>query len=291
MFGAPCIAQNQEMLDCMEQAKNLLLLSDQQGVYYKYHLSFECKLYAKAHQLKIFWLQKYDLCDKEKSAAQHDVQKLQHKLAHQQLSKESRAKLQKKLEEAQAKLDTANTNCNLMLPYKDQATTIEESAYACFKQLYSALVNRKVLVIKTLGYGQGSELTDILAYNCAFFTVHECQRRLDLSQNRAIAQLTGLISDQSKARGNQRSALIKARDGIQQYAHWVVEAAWQKSEIAKLRRKQLQAEGKQAQVPDLDHDTDLKRSLDQKKDQIHADTKEQEEGCLLVTTIKQALMR
>ena len=81
--------------------------------------------------------------------------------------------------------------------------------------------------------------------------MHECQRRLDLSQNRAIAQLTGLISDQSKARGNQRSALIKARDGIQQYANWVVEAAWQKSEIAKLRRKQLQAEGKQAQVPDL----------------------------------------
>ena len=100
----------------------------------------------------------------------------QYKLAHQQLSQENRAKLQKKLEEAQAKLVTANTNCNLMLPYKDQATTIEESAYACFEQLYSALVNRKVLVIKTLGSGQGTELTDILAYNCAYLTLFHSAR-------------------------------------------------------------------------------------------------------------------
>ena len=277
LCGSEWIAPHQEMLDCMEQAKHLLLLSDQQGVYYKYHLSFVSKLYAKAHQLKIFWLPKYDLCDKDRSDAQQKVQTLQHKLAHQQLSQENRATLQKDLDKAQTELNTANTKCNLMQPYKDQATTIEESAYDCFKQLYSALVNRKVLVIKTLGSDQGTELTDILAYNCAYLTAGECQRRLALSQDRAIAELTGLIGEQSKARGNQRSAFIKARDGIQQYAHWVVEAAWQKSEIAKLRRKQLQAEGKQAQVPDLDHDTDLKRSLDQKKDQIHADTKEQEE--------------
>ena len=277
LCGSEWIAPHQEMLDCMEQAKHLLLLSDQQGVYYKYHLSFASKLYAKAHQLKIFWLPKYDLCDKDRSDAQQKVQTLQHKLAHQQLSQENRATLQKDLDKAQTELNTANTKCNLMQPYKDQATTIEESAYDCFKQLYSALVNRKVLVIKTLGSGQGTELTDILAYNCAYLIAGECQRRLTLSQDRAIAELKGLIGEQSKARGNQRSAFIKARDGIQQYAHWVVEAAWQKSEIAKLRRKQLQAEGKQAQVPDLDHDTDLKRSLDQKKDQIHADTKEQEE--------------
>ena len=277
LCGSEWIAPHQEMLDCMEQAKHLLLLSDQQGVYYKYHLSFVSKLYAKAHQLKIFWLPKYDLCDKDRSDAQQKVQTLQHKLAHQQLSQENRATLQKDLDKAQTELNTANTKCNLMQPYKDQATTIEESAYDCFKQLYSALVNRKVLVIKTLGSGQGTELTDILAYNCAYLTAGECQRRLALSQDRAIAELKGLIGEQSKARGNQRSAFIKARDGIQQYAHWVVEAAWQKSEIAKLRRKQLQAEGKQAQVPDLDHDTDLKQSLDQKKDQIHADTKEQEE--------------
>ena len=76
LCGSEWIAPHQEMLDCMEQAKHLLLLSDQQGVYYKYHLSFACKLYAKAHQLKIFWLPKYDLCDKEKSAAQHDAQKV-----------------------------------------------------------------------------------------------------------------------------------------------------------------------------------------------------------------------
>ena len=277
LCGSEWIAPHQEMLDCMEQAKHLLLLSDQQGVYYKYHLSFVSKLYAKAHQLKIFWLPKYDLCDKDRSDAQQKVQTLQHKLAHQQLSQENRATLQKDLDKAQTELNTANTKCNLMQPYKDQATTIEESAYDCFKQLYSALVNRKVLVIKTLGSGQGTELTDILAYNCAYLTAGECQRRLALSQDRAIAELKGLIGEQSKARGNQRSAFIKARDGIQQYAHWVVEAAWQKSEIAKLRRKQLQAEGKQAQVPDLEHDTDLKQFLDQKKKQIHADTKEQEE--------------
>ena len=73
---------------------------------------------------------------------------------------------------------------------------------------------------------QGTELTDILAYNCAYLTAGECQRRLALSQDRAIAELTGLIGEQSKARGNQRSVFIKARDGIKQYAHWVVEVGW-----------------------------------------------------------------
>ena len=68
LCGSEWIAPHQEMLDCMEQAKHLLLLSDQQGVYYKYHLSFASKLYAKAHQLKIFWLPKYDLCDKDLAA-------------------------------------------------------------------------------------------------------------------------------------------------------------------------------------------------------------------------------
>ena len=95
-----------------------------------------------------------------------------------------------------------------------------------------------------MGDRQGSELTDILSFKTPLMTVNECQTVLSQAQDKALKQLNGLISNQNKARGKQRSALNAARDNIKQVAGWTGLAGWDPAKIAEMRTKYLLKQGK-----------------------------------------------
>ena len=95
-----------------------------------------------------------------------------------------------------------------------------------------------------MGDRQGSELTDILSFKAPLISSGECQVVLSQVQDKAQKQLIGLISNQNKARGKQRSALNTARDNIKLVAGWTGLAGWNTAKIAEMRTKYLLKQGK-----------------------------------------------
>ena len=116
------------------------------------------------------------------------------------------------MEQLEVKLKQAEHDYALIKPLLDRVAAIESESYSRFKQLFNAMSWQKVKLIDFVGERQGSELTDILSFKCALFTVGECQRILKESKQKAEKKILGLIKDQNKARGKQRSAFVALRD-------------------------------------------------------------------------------
>ena len=69
------------------------------------------------------------------------------------------------------------------------------------------------------------------------------------SKAKAEKKILGLIKDQNKARGKQRSAFVALRDYLHLRAKWLVKAQWNPVEFAQLRDKYRQKRHLIVEVP------------------------------------------
>ena len=263
MFG-PAIWEQplQELLNAAELSATFELWAHKGQAQYQLHLAEALTLYQQARPLKEMFIDQVKHFDRVRKNCQHKVDACRKELKQAQ-GKQNQAKqektkqkkkakvvaLEQKLEQLEVKLKQAKHDYDLIKPLLDSVAAIESESYSRFQRLYNAMSWQKVKLIDFVGERQGSELTDILSFKCALFTVGECQRVLKESKAKAEKKILGLIKDQNKARGKQRSAFVALRDYLHLRAKWLVKARWNPVEFAQLRDKYRQKHHLIVEVP------------------------------------------
>ena len=243
----------QALANTAELAAAFLGLDDKAQATYQLHLYWSALFYRQAHTLKAFFETSHEYFDKKYKKYQGELNQLQQQVADEcnqtqpnknQATSASKKKLVSNKDELETSLAEVKHNLALIQPLFDQVKFFESIAHRRFQRFYAQLVQLKVDLINFVGDRQGSELTDILSFKTPLLTVNECQTVLSQAQDKALKQLNGLISNQNKARGKQRSALNAARDNIKQVAGWAGLAGWDPAKIAEMRTKYLLKQGK-----------------------------------------------
>ena len=242
----------QALANTAELSAAFLGLDDKAQATYQLHLYWSALFYRQAHTLKAFFETSHEYFDKKYKKYQAALKQLQQQVADEcnqtQLNKNqatsaSKKKLVSNKDELETNLAEVKHNLALIQPLFDQVKFFESIAHRRFQRFYSHLVQLKVDLINFVGDRQGSELTDILSFKAPLISSSECQVVLSQVQDKALKQLTGLISNQNKARGKQRSALNTARDNIKLVAGWTGLAGWNTAKIAEMRTKYLLKQG------------------------------------------------
>ena len=242
----------QALANTAELSAAFLGLDDKAQATYQLHLYWSALFYRQAHTLKAFFETSHEYFDKKYKKYQAALKQLQQQVADEcnqtQLNKNqatsaSKKKLVSNKDELETNLAEVKHNLALIQPLFDQVKFFESIAHRRFQRFYSQLVQLKVDLINFVGDRQGSELTDILSFKAPLISSSECQVVLSQVQDKALKQLTGLISNQNKARGKQRSALNTARDNIKLVAGWTGLAGWNTAKIAEMRTKYLLKQG------------------------------------------------
>ena len=169
-----------------------------------YHndLTWTARRYALAQELKNgLWY------DRKKLEEEVKRRKQSHKSAKASGKKHRKKCTSQRLKRAQLQFDQGKSLC-------DYASYLELKAYLDFKACFYAYINLKERLINLVTERQGTELTDILATKCITRSAGDIQTVLRERKDYAVKQLWGLIENQTKAKGKQRSAFKKACDNI-----------------------------------------------------------------------------
>ena len=190
-------------LDHLTELEAQYLGSKSEELYHN-DLTWAARRYALAQELQSgLW---YD-----RKKLQEEVQrcKQSHKSAKASGKKRRKKRTSQRLKRAQLQFDQGKSLC-------DYASYLELKAYLDFKACFFAYVNLKERLINLVTERQGTELTDILATKCINLNSHDIQMVLRERKDHAVKQLWGLIENQIKAKGKQRSAFKKACDTIKE---------------------------------------------------------------------------
>ena len=179
-------------------------LGDKSEALYHNDLTWAARRYALAQELHNgFW--------HDRTQLKEDVQRSKQSLKSLKASSKTRRKkrVSKRFKEAQLRFDQSKS-------LFDYASHLELKAYLDFRACFFAFVNLKERLISLVAERQGTELTDIMATKCINFSAHDVQMVLRERKDHALKQLQGLIENQTKAKGKQRSAFKKAVDTIKE---------------------------------------------------------------------------
>ena len=243
----------QVLANTAELSASFLGLDDKAQATYQLHLYWSALFYRQAHTLKAFFETSHEYFDKKYKKYQDALKQLQQQTAaacnqtqpdKNQATSANKKKLVSNKDELETNLAEVKHNLALIQPLFDQVKSFESIAHKRFQRFYAQLVQLKVDLINFVGDRQGSELTDILSFKVPLISSSECQTVLSQAQDKAQKQLIGLISNQNKARGKQRSALNTARDNIKLVAGWTGLAGWNTAKIAEMRTKYLLKQSK-----------------------------------------------
>ena len=188
-------------LDHLTELEAQYLGSKNEELYHN-DLTWTARRYALAQELKNgLWY------DRKKLEEEVKRRKQSHKSAKASGKKHRKKCTSQRLKRAQLQFDQGKSLC-------DYASYLELKAYLDFKACFYAYINLKERLINLVTERQGTELTDILATKCITRSAGDIQTVLRERKDYAVKQLWGLIENQTKAKGKQRSAFKKACDNI-----------------------------------------------------------------------------